>query len=264
MSFSELEAITANGWTQGSFLSADAARDLGLDGGGIDGWLIASHPCDVVARSLDNEPFVDVVPVRLIDAVEGTYAFGGNPRKLHVAIVGRAFEADLIGRRTLQRDLLGNATPAGNLDKRSARTFAQWLGNRYSRSFFPDAFNSRRQPSSKRVNNILKRLGSNLSGVYIDVTDAELEDDEAYAVTLLFTTLPEVAKDPSAWADANKAADQIVELWNDEKGINVDDYFVESEDDVPISMLRIYTRLDFDSYIIRGDEAGDQPLSIAI
>ena len=87
MSFSELEAITANGWTQGSFLSADAARDLGLDGGGIDGWLIASHPCDVVARSLDNEPFVDVVPVRLIDAVEGTYAFGGNPRKLHVAIV---------------------------------------------------------------------------------------------------------------------------------------------------------------------------------
>ena len=58
--------------------------------------------------------------------------------------------------------------------------------------------------------------------------------------------------------------DQIVELWNDEKGINVDDYFVESEDDVPISMLRIYTRLDFDSYTIRGDEAGDQPLSIAI
>ena len=73
-----------------------------------------------------------------------------------------------------------------------------------------------------------------------------------------------MAKDPSAWADANKAADQIVELWNDEKGINVDDYFVESEDDVPISMLRIYTRLDFDSYTIRGDEAGDQPLSIAI
>jgi hypothetical protein len=29
-------------------------------------------------------------------------------------------------------------------------------------------------------------------------------------------------------------------------------------------MIRTYTRLDFDSYTIRGDEAGDQPLSIAI
>lgn len=264
MSFSELEAITANGWTQGSFLGADAARDLWLDGDGIDGWLVASHPCDVVSRSLGNEPFVDLVPVRLVEAVDGTYAFGANPRKLHVAIVERAFEADLIGRRTLSRELLGNVMPAGNLDKKSARTFAQWLGSRYSRPFFPDAFNNRRQPSSKRVNIILKRLGSSLSGVYIDVADAELGDDEVYTVTLLFTILPEVANDPSAWADANKAADQIVDLWNDEKGIIVDKHFVESEDDVPISMLRTYTRLDFDSYTIRGDEAGDQPLSISI
>ncbi|PLC10760.1 hypothetical protein AUQ48_17060 [Kocuria flava] len=264
MSFSELAEITANGWTQGSFLGADAARDLGLDGDSIDGWLVASHPCDIVARSLDNEPFVDVVPVRLIDALNGTYAFGANPRKLHVAVVERAYEADLIGRRTLRRELLGNVTPAGNLDKRSARTFAQWLGSRYSRPFFPDAFNDRRQPSSKRVNAILKRRGSSFSGVYIDVADAELGDDEVYVVTLLFTILPEVVADTSAWADANEAADEIVALWNDEKGINVDKHFVESEDDVPISMLRTYTRLDFDSYTIRGDEAGDQPLSISI
>lgn len=264
MSFSELEAITANGWTQASFLGADAARALGLDGDGIDGWLLASHPCDIVARSLDNEPFVDVVPVRLIDAINGTYAFGANPRKLHVIIDKRAFEADLIGRRTLHREQLGNVTPAGKLDKKSARTFAQWLGSRYSRPFFPDAFNNRRQPSSQRVNKILKRLGSSLSGVYIDVADAELADDEVYVVTLLFTILPEVAKDPSAWADANEAADQIVDLWNDEKGIIVDKHFVESEFNVPISMLRTYTRLDFDSYTIRGDDAGDQPLSISI
>jgi hypothetical protein len=264
MSFTELEAILANGWTQGSFLSADVARSLGLEGDRVEGWLVASHPCDVVSRSLGNEPFVDIVPVRLIDAVDGTYAFGANPRKLHVSIVERAFEADLIGRRTLSRELLGSVTPAGRLGKKDARTFAQWLGGRYSRPFFPDAFNKRRQPSLKRVNMILKRLGSNFSGVYIDVADVELPDDEAYIVTLLFTILPEVAVDPSAWADANKAADQIVALWNDEKGIVVDRHFVESEDDVPISMLRVYTRIDFDSYTIRGDDTGDQPLSISI
>lgn len=33
---------------------------------------------------------------------------------------------------------------------------------------------------------------------------------------------------------------------------------------LPLSMLRTYVRLDFDSYTIRGDEAGDEPLSIAI
>ena len=264
MTFEGYSEIAASGWTQGSYIDSSSASSLGLDVAELAGWLLVSHPCDIVARSLENEPFVDLIPVREIESIDGTYAFGGNPRKLQLALGAISIEVDLVGRQSVRRDLLALIEPAEKLDRKNARTLALWLGGRYSRPFFPDAFNERRRSSSKKVNSILKRVGQHLSGIYVDMSDEELPAGKAYDVTLLFTVTSEVAADPSSWAEVNSAADEIVALWNGEEGLAVDEYFVESEDNVPISSLRVYVRLDFDSFTIRGDEVGDQPLALAI
>lgn len=72
-------------WRQGSVVSAEAARALGVieDNNSHPVVVVISHDCDVL-QPPEVEPHVEVICGRRLERIDGSFEFGKNPRKLHL------------------------------------------------------------------------------------------------------------------------------------------------------------------------------------
>jgi len=265
----QVEAIRAQGWTQGSVLSGtDLARTSQPANQVVvrfaELYVVASHPCDVVNRDLDREPMVDILPMVAVSEQNGNLTFGKNPRQLHQAWDGRTYEMDLVGRITIQRIYLASTRPVGQLDASAQRLFAAWLGSRYSRPAFADSFNERVREAAKPIARVLKKDGHAMSGIYLATTIEELPSDQDYKLIVLICMREKDSEVPALWADVNEAADQIADLLDDCDGIKVMECGVKSEADTNLEELRTYARWDYDSLTFKNPNESEGTLSLAV
>lgn len=263
----EVEEIRVRNWTQGSIVSGSDLQLSTQMAGGDDPatlYVVASHPCDVVNSDFTKEPHVDILPMKQIDATDGSFTHGKNPRKLHLDWNGHAYAVDLIGRRTIDRRLLAGVTPEGQLEAAAQRVLAAWLGSRYSRPAFADEFNARVDGATSGIGKVLKNSGRAMSGIYVATTLDELPTGTDYAMQMLFCMRAEDFDEPDLWGKVNEAADQIAKLMGKCDGVDLIDYEVKSEADTSLEELRTFARWDYDWLTFRTPGSSESTLSLIV
>jgi hypothetical protein len=125
---------------------------------------------------------------------------------------------------------------------------ARWLGKRYTRDPFPDAFNARLRAAQKDLEKISKSAaGRHITTIFLmlDRKDDELEDGADYHVALWFACRHDVL-DSDADVEANQFASAFSRALESCPGIVVDDYEVRSHDDITLADLELMKRFDLD------------------
>jgi hypothetical protein len=180
--------IARRGWRQGAVLDpalaaqARACAPASVATGASDWIIVTSHDCDIVARNLEKEPFVEVLRAVVLErsAPDKQQGGGRNPRSLQfsidtgtapVVLASRAHE-----RWNLRRDLLTEAEPESFLPDRQRRLISEWLAKRYIRAAYPTAFDERWHSRMKDWTALLEKHSEWIQGVYLRLnTLSELE-----------------------------------------------------------------------------------------
>lgn len=244
------ESIGLNGWRQGSVVGAALAREI-RDGGTVAQnriFVVASQDCDVVHRSFETEPSVELIAgIETAEAPAAQLAYGKNPRLLHVAHLSGRLEFSITERLVVDRSLLARHEPAGRLDDASVRILALWLAKRYIRSAFPDTFNERVRPAAKKIERALKTYGKDASGIFVALNDwGELEAGQAYRGLIAVVFPVEVGDDNEREAGVAELAAKLLQALDGCEGIEIEDVRHIAEDEFTLHDLHTYKRWEFD------------------
>ncbi len=201
------EQVDAQGWFSGAVIPmamAEAALPYfarhnvdQVEIKDVDWLVVVSQTCDIVCHSELQEPFIEVLLCRPIEALRGEYQgrkstrildLKPNPR-LHpeLALTAHAVR----DRYTIPRSFLIGGKPDDKrvLSEAAIANIQQWYALRYTRPAWPDAFNARFSRGMK------KRLAAALKGIPTDEVEVrvaiaesedELEDAEDYHIVVFF------------------------------------------------------------------------------
>ena len=161
-------------------------------------WLVVvSQTCDVVARTLEAEPFVEVLHCKPIKKPRAQYRDFRSTRILDFRPNREAHEAVALtahavaDRHLIPRELLRNQTPDGNrhLSSAASQRILAWYALRAGRPSWPDAFVKRLDKESEdALEAAINLLKEDIAEVRIGIAekDQELGDDQAYHVAVYF------------------------------------------------------------------------------
>lgn len=208
-------------WRQGHVLPPEALHVLGLVRAGDDPTtvvaVVISHDCDLANDDMESEPHAEIIVGRLIEAVNGNNTHAKVPRKLHISYASpngpRAVELIATQKQLCAKEQLANFAPLPwSLSDAEASTLQRWLGARYRRAAFPDAFEGilkhKKNKLHEAMAKILEPLGHAIPAVFFDVREA------AGFYTLGIILLYDTSEDPdAAEALATQAADAITEAF---------------------------------------------------
>lgn len=252
------------GWRQGSILSPDHVASLQAEGllpstydSNTDLFIVLSHDCDVTNASFSDEPFVELLmATALPDKGVGNFYYGKNPRNYHFFLESGPevyYECLIYSRLSIDRRVLLNHNPYATkvLDKHLLTRIRGWIARRYVREAFPDSFNKRIREAKTFVEKKQKEKSQLIVGVYLLLTEEELNDDEAYEIAITATMLDDDYSDPAKRKQANDYLLGLVGAFDEHPGIRVGDANVVSEDDLTVGELRDFKRWDTDSLSLR-------------
>lgn len=177
---------------------------------GADDWLvIVSQTCDVVASTIEAEPFVEVLHCRIPPGrkVRSQYArfrstriidFKPNYATHNNLVLTAHATAD---RYLIPRQILAGLDPDAEkrLDEVAVKRLADWYALRSSRPAWPDSFVIRVGEAKDEIEKIIKTFSDELEiRVAIAPRDQELDTDEPYKVAIWFVV------DAVAWESDDK------------------------------------------------------------
>ena len=189
--------ILDNGWRQFSVCQPGDARAF-LDGCKLLGgkaipdhaldewWIVISQSCDLTNRSLDKEPYCEVlraIPKRTkITRANPGDIWAQNPRQIafHDA-AGKVLNATIHERALIPRQRLQGKSPCAEriVAERHQYAMRKWLAGRYSRPAFPGGFNDRLKQSEQALNDFLAQHEPFIRGVYCRVEPQDEHLDKA-------------------------------------------------------------------------------------
>jgi len=167
---------------------------LGLDNGL---YVVANQSCDVV-QSLEVEPSLELVKATPITCDNELYNGGlfnaKSARRLIIPFLASMrddyLHFDVKDKLQIPRDFLfshQDIRPCYHLVDSTDNTFRTWLGMRYNRASFPDAFNER---TKRAINKLVKGFEKRVSGypvcmfvegLYFNISpEIELDDGKDY------------------------------------------------------------------------------------
>lgn len=188
-------------WRQGSLLSSNDARSLGLlDDGNQDGRavVVISHDCDLPSKS---EHFVEVIIGRLIGSCDSQLTRARNPRKLHLQFLSAAGEELPVelchaDRREVEKNRFSELASGDwnfTLTSDEKRVLKQWLAARYGRPAFPNNFEARltkcigKRKLERQIAKILEPVAESLVAILFDLGEqrgVELPEGEPYSLSI--------------------------------------------------------------------------------
>lgn len=263
-------------WRQGHALSSEAAAAFGLEHHSHPGdtlVIVISHDCDLANDNLEVEPEVEAIVGRAIPKPDGNFAWGKTPKTLHleVACDGAQAFVELQARRkvALPKAELAAFAPREDfaLEPTGLAVLRSWLGSRYNRAAFPDAFNRRLEATgfAKRLAKILAAHGELISFVYFDLAGGdqqELPDGMPYELTIVLVYQP--GDEPLDTADAvddvaDKVSEAAEEKLSGQSGqpaelVNFKSCFAVSEQDIPVSRARLLMHWRLEHVTLKADD----------
>jgi hypothetical protein len=263
-------------WRQGHVLPHAAAQHFALfNAAGPEATcvVVISHDCDLANDSLAVEPEVEVIVGRVVANENGNYTWGKAPRTLHYDVMrnNAAVYVELVNtsKRAIPKSDLAafEPDPVFSIDGKALAVLRSWLGARYNRAAFPDAFVNRMQSTEadKKLAKALKDQGQLISFVYFDLDggqNVERKDGDPYELNIVMVFVP--GDDPEAAADeADKVAESVEKAvrarLKDPKVIVLKACFPISEDDLPVSRARILTQWRLEYMTLKADEVQTGP-----
>jgi hypothetical protein len=247
--------IKNRGWYQGAVFTADSTREILADscpGVGVR-LILATHDCDLVHRGT-QEPFIDVFVAAPVKHLSSTESKARNARRLHIPIAIREepknYELKVWSRRSLPREVLNSHMPAADAHLReSLPVFRSWLGKRYDRAAWPDAFNKRLGPDShKRLRELLGPSEYCFREIFLSIepADSELSIDEGpYVVRVALIMSEADTGRPEFVAEAQRCKEALNKYLTSCQGIDVEIVEVMSDTDFTWADLDTYRPWDF-------------------
>jgi len=177
-----------------------------------------------------------------IASASSDYLKGKNPRWLHLPYSGGVLEFSIHNRFRIAKDDFSEACRDidHSLDGAAKDHLRRWVGRRYLRSAFPDAFNQRLDSSTGLAKFEKSQLAKNVSVILFCTVDDELDDDVPYPLKVLVGISDDISVE-----DREKLARAITNGLS-VAGINLIDLRIATEDEITYRDLRSYRRLDRD------------------
>jgi hypothetical protein len=203
---------------------------------GKDDWLVVvSQTCDVLARTLSAEPFVEILHCRSPDGgkVRSQYARFRSTRLIDFR-PNRTTHAELVlsAHATANRYVVPRETlvgidpdPERRLDNVAVQKLAAWYALRFSRPAWPDNFVTRISKDAKeRLEQIVSDLGDDLEiRIAIAQRDEELPSTTHYRVAVWFVVDAVVWEDdPAMRANATSSFGKFTSELASCHGIEID------------------------------------------
>lgn len=263
-------------WRQGHLLpseavvhlrlaTAQAAEDLRV--------VVISHDCDLANDNLDAEPDVEVLVASAVPALKGNFAWGKSPRTLHLEVQrgGGAEVLELVqtAKCCVPKTELAKFQPRAehSIDQLSLSTLRSWLGTRYNRAAFADAFVRRlgAAKADQRLAKLLEPSGDLVSFVFFRIDgghNLERAEGDPYTFDIVLVFSP--GEDADASADrADELAGQIaVDLqgrMKDPSTMVLKSCVPISEDDVTVGQAKLLTQWRLEHMTLRADEPQPGP-----
>lgn len=266
-----MRAIRENGWTQGCVLPSDLAAFVTMHDGtplapDRERAIVVNVACDVVHRKLANEPVVEVVRARVLDAVDSNFAARRNPRLLHLTLrdggTDRPFALRAHDRGHVDRRLLADHRPdaACMLPPDGQDMVAEWMAARYQRTALPDAFNDRLMADKRdrRIRRVMREAADEMLAVYVLLSPAgELPPTDTYRVIVRGVMTKGAYDDTATRSRVDESFWQpLLALLAEVRTVVVTSAALISEDAFSVRDLRRMQRLEFDFLSYEGEAAG--------
>ena len=170
----EFVDILENGWKQGSIISINSSNILDknnilLESGAK--YILVSQDCDIVC-DLNKEPFVELLYLKPIEQISGSFTKGKNPRILHLKFGNTFLECIIYKRAYLHKNTIAKLKPDTEfiVSDNNLSILVYWLSNRYTRKAYPDEFNRRlkRVKTDQKIVKIIDSLGKDIKGIFVN------------------------------------------------------------------------------------------------
>lgn len=256
------DKINTCDWSQGSFFLS-SPHDLEIGNSKKETvYLLITHSCDIVHASFKDEPYVEAIPVKAIDNVQGHLTYGKNPRKIHIELYKQKksvwHEISTAGKVIFSRKKLAYLKPSRTygISDKNLEVIIAWLAKKYSRAAFPDAFNDRiyKNKTKNKIITILKKNGKEILGLYIRLnTYKNLADNESYKIALYMLLSDEAG---NCNVDFQNILGRIVQEIDKIPTIQVPDYAPLTLDEMTARDIATMDYWDFDYLSNRENPGG--------
>lgn len=259
--------LRALGWHQGALIPVGLQTELSnLLPRGFDHAIVASQDCDIVAHTA-LEAAIDLLPAVLSPEPNGELLYGKHPRRICLALESSEFATvDIRHRATVDKNVLADIPPIAGAPARvrDRKLLAKWLGKRYSRPAFPDAFNERLRAQKSKLEALSKLSQSRaITAIFLQLdTEAELEPNENYKVVVWFACRPAIIEEPESRGPIEAYAEAFAKVLNACTGIQVEEFEVKSHLDINMGDLELIKRFDFDYRSEAPSPGGDSADSV--
>ncbi|MDA1014343.1 MAG: hypothetical protein O3A00_07805 [Planctomycetota bacterium] len=222
--------------------------------------MVVSQDCDLVQPDWDKEPYVELIRIQPAgDRLPPPW--GQNPREIqfsdpHGGKKAPRFVCSIHDRVLVDRKYLTDTQPDESraFDAENVKRIRHWISRRYVRASFPGSFNDRVKSSldalAKRKTELDMQRGL-FTGIYVRVSEAELEPDGDYEVLVWAAMRPHIHDDPATNAKAQELLDLIEAELGSCSGIEVMECELKSEQEITLDHLHDWKRRDFDVLSLR-------------
>jgi hypothetical protein len=254
--------VKDNGWRQGRFLPAAMVSELAAEHPceGATEAIVISQDCDVTHPDLEAEPFVEILFLHPLYKINPGFQDGKSSRMLHLeAHEGtgkRFFQTQPWNKARVRREVLATAppNPSLSLNPGTLRGMIQWVADRYTRTGFPDEFVRRIEAIDGNLKKLMKKHGGVFWRILVHLkTYDELEETTEYVMDCTCVVWPEAWDDEKGQEKAQTAAAKLKQLLEGCPGIALDQFEVDTADEIPMSYLVHYRPWDVFNYLTHRD-----------
>lgn len=244
---SEAKAIRANNWTRGSIFTSNGSNSYFTREENVlphGDYMLISQLCDISTPSLEDEPYVELIQLNYIEAVDPGFTKAKSHKKLHIAIeTQKCVELRAMDRFIIKREMLTSQLPLSVTTPKVADAIVSWVTKKMLRSPFPDNFNSR--INRGKMKKILEKSHDCVKYFMIRLhTEEELSKEEPYKIAIML--IIEVDVSAEDLSKVRKMLDRIVELMSEHADIVVVSDDIETHDMVTLSEFTEYKEFYFD------------------
>lgn len=204
---------------------------------------VISQDCDIVA-SADKEPYIELLAGIINPTICRKFADLKSPRIIDIPIKDQTIRFSIHDRFRVLKESFCNAKKLENiqLDEEGRDALKKWLERRYVRPAFPKAFNKRLKNNKKLQKFSKNGLPKGVFGIWIEVTDIELEDVDPYKISIIVGIEDDLSEQMTVEIEClfNQAFSSCT-------GIVVEDIRCSTKDDITLRNLETFRRLDEDS-----------------
>lgn len=254
------------GWRQGTVLSLESSRQLADNTNNTDKQefvlVVITQTCDLLYHSLEVEPTVDLLYAEIRNGSRPNRA-GKSFREIELTLdhPDQAKHLYITARPRLEvcRYKLFDTGKKNQLQPtdESRFWFSRWLGEKYSRPAFPNAFDRKLGKRKDKIADAVKKLKS-CTGVYVGLSSwKELPESEKYRVSVVLLMHHEASDE-----DCNKAQNAHTKICDvfEAAGheVNQDASAVKLDDEISVSNFYTLRKWSLDYISIR-DPAHKEP-----